>query len=367
MINLKNCSVEKFMSYAKDKRVFAFGAGKLIRLLCKKRPQLRFEKVIFSFTDNDTNKWGKDYIVNESVIPIISVNDFTNSINKNDIILISSIYYPSIVEKLDNIETLDCIDCFLLPFLEEYRFIDSHLKDKIAAVKEKEPQIPKVIHYCWFGENQIPDNLKKYMESWNKFCPHYEIIRWDESNYDLTKHEYVNRAWKAKKWSRVSNYTRLDIVYENGGIYLDNDIELIKPLDDLMYHQAFMAFEAGGYINTGSGFGAKKHCDIIRILRDDYNNRDFSIDLQDMGAATSPIYQSDVLKKQGFKLDNTFQSINGLAIYPQEFFSPLSCNTKILNITKNSYSIHHYDGSWISNNVKMTKIADDYNARMVEI
>jgi len=347
MVNLKSCSIEKFIRYAQSKKVYAFGAGRFMRWFCGDNKRYDFEKVIFSITDNDSDKWGKDYVINECAIPIISVNNFINNIGKDDIILISALSYQNIIEQLNKIETLDGIDCFILPDIED-DYIVPDLKEKIKAAKENEPQIPKKIHYGWFGSKEIPDDLKKCMESWSKFCPDYEIIRWDENNYDVTKHEYMNRAYKAKKWSRVNNYARLDIIYEHGGIYLDNDVEIIRSLDDLLFHQAFMAFESGGHVNPGSGFGAKKHSEIIRILRDDYNNRDFSDDLIDMGLTTSPIYQSEVLEKQGLKLDNSFQHVNGLAIYPKDFFSPLNWMTKKMKITENTYTIHHYDGSWVN-------------------
>jgi mannosyltransferase OCH1-like enzyme len=156
----------------------------------------------------------------------------------------------------------------------------------------KKQQIPKKIHYCWFSGDAIPGNMKKSMASWRKFCPDYEIIRWDEINYDVAKHEYTDYAYETQKWSQLNNYARLEIIYENGGIYLDCDVELTKPLDDLLFHKAFVSLDANGNINLGSGFGAKKHFPL-----------------------------TDALSNIGSSLGNGLQHINGVAVYPKGSFA----------------------------------------------
>ena len=103
--------------------------------------------------------------------------------------------------------------------------------------------IPKKIHYCWFGRNPLPESAKKCIESWKKYCPEYEIIEWNEDNFDLTENRYAREAYEQKKWAFVSDYARLKIVYEQGGIYMDVDVELIKPLDELTELDGYMGFE----------------------------------------------------------------------------------------------------------------------------
>lgn len=118
--------------------------------------------------------------------------------------------------------------------------------------------IPKKIHYCWFGKNPLPNEVKKCIESWKLFCPDYEIIEWNEENYDVFKIDYMAEAYKAEKYAFVSDYARLDIIYNNGGIYLDTDVELIRPLDDLLHHSCYLGMELPGRVATGLGFGAVK-------------------------------------------------------------------------------------------------------------
>ena len=111
--------------------------------------------------------------------------------------------------------------------------------------------IPKVIHYCWFGGKPLPKLAKKCLASWKKFCPDYEIIRWDESNFDVNGCDYSREAYEAKKWAFVSDYARLKVIVDNGGIYMDTDVEVVKPLDEFLSHEAFSGFENPRSITTG--------------------------------------------------------------------------------------------------------------------
>jgi len=340
MLTLKNCSIGKFVSYANGKRVYAFGAGQYVVQFCEENKEYGLDDIISFFTDNNPQKYGTNHTINERKIQIIPIDDFLNSVKKDDIILITSAdYFHKITEQLDSTEALDGIDCFILVYVINYAAETdmSGLKAKIDAAKEKEQQIPKKIHYIWFGGNDIPDNLKKDMESWYKFCPDYEIIRWDENNYDVGKSKFTRSAYKAKKWSKVSNYARMDIVYENGGIYLDNDIEVLKPLDGLLYHQAFMSFSGFDTIELGNGFGARKNYDLLRLFLDEFESKPYSDEHHN-----NHIYKRGIFKSLGFKLNNTFQYNNGLVFYSNNFFAPMNPRTGAFRITDQAYSHHKF-------------------------
>ena len=119
--------------------------------------------------------------------------------------------------------------------------------------------IPKVIHYCWFGKNPLPDDAKKCIESWKKYCPDYEIIEWNESNYDITKNKYMESAYKEKKWAFVSDYARVDVIYQYGGIYLDTDVEVKKSFNDLLDNDSIWGFEEKNFIATSTIGACKKN------------------------------------------------------------------------------------------------------------
>lgn len=208
--------------------------------------------------------------------------------------------------------------------------------------------IPKIIHYCWFGNSEIPEKDKKCIESWKKYCPGYKIVQWDETNYDVNKNKYMKEAYEAKKWGFVPDVARLDIVYEHGGIYLDTDVELVRSLDDLLENAAFMGFESDTAVSPGLGFGAEKHSLIIgEILRSIYGMRTFLREDGSYDMRPSPSRNTQFLVTKGLQLNGKFQILScGLTIYPKEYFCPLDYETGILSLTNNTYSIHHFHASW---------------------
>lgn len=213
--------------------------------------------------------------------------------------------------------------------------------------------IPKVIHYCWFGGNPLPTSATKCIESWKKYCPDYEIIQWNERNYDLASAPlYVRQAYEAKKWAFVTDYIRLEIVYQHGGIYLDTDVEVIRSLDPLLRHDCFIGRQPGFQVNTGSGFGAVKGHPLLKIMLDDYQDIPFIKENGEMDLWTCPHRNSQWLFEHGLRYDDSYQELAGAAIYPIEYFSPKDAYTRVISKTKNTYSIHHCDGSWNPNETK---------------
>lgn len=209
--------------------------------------------------------------------------------------------------------------------------------------------IPKKIHYCWFGGKPIPEKDQKCIASWKKYCPDYEIIKWDESNYDITKNRYMKEAYEAKKWGFVPDYARLDILYNEGGIYLDTDVELIKGLDDLLDNKGYMGFEDKERINPGLGIGAEKHNPTIKKIMDDiYEDRRFKKADGSLDITPSPKMNTDELVSMGLVINDKKQTVGELTIFPTEYFCPKSYETNEINITENTYSIHWFNASWFT-------------------
>lgn len=213
--------------------------------------------------------------------------------------------------------------------------------------------IPKVIHYCWFGGNQKPKSMIRCMESWKKYCPDYEIMEWNESNFDINCISFVREAYEAKKWAFVTDYARLKIIYENGGIYLDTDVELLKSLDDLLFFNAYVGMQSSDYINTGLGFGAEKGNPMIYELMKDYDDKHFSLENDLYKTLTCPRLNTKVFDKYGFKHSAEKQIINGVTVLPEDYLNPKDYQSFELKITENTYSIHHYDSTWKSGNRKI--------------
>ena len=207
--------------------------------------------------------------------------------------------------------------------------------------------IPKKIHYCWFGGAPKSRLIKKCIRSWNKYCSDYEIIEWNETNYDLnTAPTFVQQAYQHKKWAFVSDYVRLKVVYENGGIYLDTDVELIKNLDPFLQNKAFFGFDDNQKIATGLIIGAEINCVLLAELMGIYHNSLFVNRDGTLNFLDNTHRDSCVFEELGVKLDNHFQIVNGYAFYPKEFFCPMDRRYRFLNLTENTVSIHYFAASW---------------------
>lgn len=227
--------------------------------------------------------------------------------------------------------------------------------------------IPKTIHYCWFGGKHIPSEHLKYIESWKKFLPDYNIVKWDESNFDVNAIDFTREAYSVGKFAYVSDYARLRILYEHGGIYFDTDVEVIKPLDDIIEKGAFMAFEktsfAGKdsilYVNVGLGLGfaVEPHNPIIREALDFYESHHYIYPDGHMEQITIVKIITDILKRHGLSRSDVPTTIEGITIYPWDYFCPIEFMSSKLEITANTRTIHHYSASWMSwtDKLKMKK------------
>ncbi len=227
--------------------------------------------------------------------------------------------------------------------------------------------IDKTIHYCWFGKQPLSDEVQQCIESWKRYVPDYEIILWNEDNYDVHKIPYTSQAYNAEKYAFVSDYARLDIVYHHGGIYLDTDVELIKSLDDLLSNTCFLGCELVGRVATGLGFGTVKNHWFVKENMKRYENMDFLLPNNSYNMTTCVSITTQLLHDYGLIKTNEIQQIQDITIYPQEYFCPFDISTNTLTITDNTYSIHHYESSWYSDNKyakKMMKFSMKYKIKL---
>lgn len=221
--------------------------------------------------------------------------------------------------------------------------------------------IPKVIHYCWFGRGEKPKLAKKCIDSWKRLCPEYEIIEWNEDNFDVSKNQYTKYCSDAKKWAFLSDYVRLVIVLKYGGIYFDTDVEVIKPLNDLLDKEAFYGFENEKYIATGLGFGAEKNNKTVEAIVDRYSEIKPN-SLGEYELINCPKLNTEALIPFGLVRNGQTQKINHADIYAVDYFNPMNDATGKLSITDNTYTINHYGKSWLSKRVVLkSKIARPFH------
>lgn len=217
--------------------------------------------------------------------------------------------------------------------------------------------IPKVIHYCWFGGKPLPPMALKCIESWKKYFPDYEIKRWDESNFDVNVIPYTQQAYEAKRYAFVSDYARLWILYNYGGIYFDTDVEVIKSFDKIFEQGPFMGCENPPVpgaspeelgVNPGLGIGTPAAHPFYKRLLEYYEHLPFYQGDSKQLSGTIVSITTSLLIKEGLKNTSDIQRIAGIEIYPQDYFCPFDIVSNKLTITPNTVSIHNYAGSWCS-------------------
>ena len=237
--------------------------------------------------------------------------------------------------------------------------------------------IPKIIHYCWFGGNPLPELAQRCIASWRKYLPDYEIWQWGENEnvnfngngnwfcdkvmgFDVEMIPYTAKAYKQKKYAFVSDYARFWILHKYGGIYFDTDVEVIRPLDEIIAQGNFMGFETdpdgenspGKYaprycysVALGLGFGMEKEHPFIKMMLEKYATMEFELPLFPWGK-TIVAYTTEELCKLGLQNVQGIQEVQGIKVYPHEYFAPIDVISGKLHITKNTYTIHRYMGSW---------------------
>lgn len=245
--------------------------------------------------------------------------------------------------------------------------------------------IPKIIHYCWFGGNPLPESAIKCIHSWRKYFPDYEIKEWNEANYDVNKIAYTKEAYEKKKYAFVSDYARFDILYRYGGVYFDTDVEVIKTFQDILENGSFMGQEAGkaclsyiksstdlksmmqtnenfsedipdvGYVvNPGLGIAAEPGLDIYKDIIDSYSVKHFVDKNGVINTTTICMYITEILIKKGYDFNkDEIQTVANIMVYPWEYFCPMNYYTGILTKTEHTHSIHWYSESWFDSCEKM--------------
>lgn len=214
-------------------------------------------------------------------------------------------------------------------------------------------RIPQIIHYCWFGRNPLPESAVKCINSWRKYFPDYEIREWNEDNFDVNIIPYTREAYEAKKYAFVSDYARMWILYHHGGLYFDTDVEVIKPMEDIVARGPFMGVEVGAkdeevpFVNPGLGFGAVPGLNLYWDILDYYHHAHFVLEDGTFNMFAIVKITTSVLKSHGMRSSNELQEIVGVWIYPRDYFNPLNDNTGQLVITENTRSIHWYTKTWL--------------------
>lgn len=347
-MQLRNTDYTSLVKKVKENnsRIIVYGAGMIGQIIV---PYLVRKYNLYShidcFIDTDKRKKGQKIYIDNYIYEIKNT-DYLEENKDNQIILITNSKYSKVLEFLDNIQTLESTDGYIVPIMQLHE-IEENNNCIIIEKKFKTQLIPKKIHYCWFGKKEMPQFLCSCINSWREKCPDYEIIEWNEDNYDINRHEFTKEAYTNGKYGFVTDVARLDILYENGGIYLDTDVTLLKNLDNCLYQEGFIGTEKWGNINSGGGCGFMKEQAMLKKLIDYRENFQFMMSDGSLNIETNGVYESKPFLDAGFRPDNTLQEIEGVTIYPSYVNHPydyMSCETHLRNATM---SVHHFFGGWM--------------------
>lgn len=349
---LNNSSFEELKNAVvkENKSIILFGAGVIGRTtLMYKLDELNLIEKVSCYVDNDPNKCGRLCEFNSHKFEVKS-SMYLNEISGDQyIIIITMSQYYSAVKQLDKMNNLNNVMCYIAPIM----LINQYKNDRgLDILRDSEtPLIPKRIHYMWFGGQQMPESLRKCVDSWRKYCPDYEIICWNENNYDVGKSTYMKQAYENKKWGFIPDYARLDLLYNYGGIYMDTDVELVRSLDDLLYQEAFCCVEKWQVVNFGSCSGAVKGNEVIGELLEYRNNISFINEDLTLNMSASGMYEMPPLYKNGYKINGKIQKVKQLNVYTYDFFNPYDYMTGQTQTTLNTYGIHHFNGGWVETEI----------------
>lgn len=212
--------------------------------------------------------------------------------------------------------------------------------------------IPKVIHYCWFGKGEKPKLAKKCIASWKKYCPDYEIIEWNEDNFDINCCPYVKEAYESRRFAFVTDYVRLYVMFTQGGIYMDTDVEVTRNLDEFLVHKGFSGFESETQIPTGIMAG-EKGFPLFENLLSYYDGRHFLDKNGNQDTTTNVITITAMLSERGFIPNGKYQVVDGFALYPRDYFCPLDDSTGVMYDSKNTATIHWFNKSWVPQRLRV--------------
>ena len=206
--------------------------------------------------------------------------------------------------------------------------------------------IPRIIHYCWFGRGEMPELALKCIESWHKCMPNYDYKLWNEDSFDVNSTPYTKEAYEARKFAFVTDYVRLYALYTEGGIYMDTDVEALKPYDDLLELSGFTGYEGSKYLPPVTGtMASEPGGEWVKEQLAAYDGAHFLLPDGSMDLKTNTVRISEIMKKGGFVQNGKKQIYKGMNIFPVEFFCPRQTTGEIL-ITEDTYCDHHFMGSW---------------------
>lgn len=350
MLELKNDVRSLEELFEKNRHVVLYGAGASARLLLQSKGRLFPQDSLEYIVDGNENLDGVCLEIDEKIrIQVISLKHFCEMWGekvRRFTFLFTPYYSLFMVKQLDAVEALNGMKAYIHPFIvEQTPNQDFPLRSTDKAL------IPKKIHYFWLGHTKMPEEYQKNIESWRYFCPDYEILCWNESNFDFGEYPYAREAIEYGQYMFATDVARKKVLYDHGGIYFDTDVELLRPIDDLLYNEAFIGIDEGGQLNSGSGLGAVKHNCIIRDMLELYEEKHFAEKDGSFNMYYNTFYETQYMIKKGFELGNRYQKIESVSCFPRTVLMPggvVGLQDMYTEKTMADHKINPYDQSEVA-------------------
>lgn len=344
-------NLKEFQSCVRNKRCVCFGAGLMALHMIYLMEDWELSNHIVAFVDNNPDKWNTFFNVEQYSYPIVSMQEAVQYVRDDVVAVITCADVVGMKEKMREFPQFKNIICYSLTEVAQGQLLISDYDSSI--IYGNIPLIPKKIHYCWFGGN-MPEFMKRNVQRWKELCPDYEIIEWNDDNYDVKKSRYTYEAYKKKKWGFVPDYIRLDVIYRYGGIYMDTDVELLQRPDALLCQKGFFTKDCTFFVNPGAGYGAVAGEELVRELRDYYDDRHFIMEDGECDLTTSQMHGYRVLRNHGIKVNDTLQQIQGFNFYPMVM---ASTNVYSLQMRKSNkaYFAHYATATWMHDTHKESR------------
>ncbi len=341
-------TITEYFEELKTKEIISWGSGKHFRnitypFLCKSGLIDNLKGFVDVPGTTDVKIGDREY-------EKIGKNRLAKTDCADTIIFIAVTGYEEILGQIRADEGLASIEAVPSIYLESL-YGDMQLltvdKPPLGYRKHDTQMIPKIIHAIWFSGEPLPELYSRCLDSWKRYAPDYKVKIWNLGNYKPDHCLFFEQAIAHNNWSFASDYARADILYRYGGIYMDLDVEMLRPIDDLLYNDAYMSFESLDRIECGSGMGAVAGHPIMREICASYENRPYLKEDGSWDTSTCPVRYTEVIEKHGLKKNGGFQSVEDITIYPFEMLTGKSFDTGIIYSSELSYTLHHHNGSWI--------------------
>ena len=341
-----NCSYETFINSIGTRKIIQFGASAAWSYFRGIFPNIDSEVVDKTtlIVDNSPQKQNQSFVIGEKKLEIKSPDVLRQE--SDYVILITAIiaHQCDICQQLLDMcldKNVECYSLYLMMYSQNA--IDNTVVDSYFAGRNIK-LIPSKIHSFWFSGEEKPDLYKRCIESWYKYCPDYEIIEWNTNNYDISKNRYMVEAFEHRKWAFVSDFARLDVMYQYGGVYLDMDVELVAPLDKYLLADSFFCRQDDGMLDLGSGFGAQKGNSLIGDMLDSYKDRRLVLEDGSIDKTAQPEFVNSILIKNGFSRNHNSEVVGNCLVLSNDYITCYSGDESVKNAR---LGIHWHNGSWL--------------------